>query len=624
MGNKEHHKTPLTLMPPKKAPFYVHHYSRPLLAALLVLALGLRVAALTNLSGSIYVDFLLWDERIYHEIAVRIADGTYESKEVYGFAPLFAYLTAGIYRIFSPDTFYIRFLNILIGVLACWTVYGIGTRLGGKKIGLLACLAAALYKPLIFYSIVPLKDTLAVLLFALTALLLIDTLEKKRVLLPAGLAGLTLGLLINVRPNVLPLLPLIFLTILWKRTRDRTPLRGVAAHLGIFLLGVWIAVAPFVIRNAFTAGQFALTTSQSGFNLYLGNNLKNPDPYYRPVPFASSSPAEQGIQFTVEASRRTGRVLNSQEASDYWTHEVFRIALAEPRAFAAKLLRKTLVLVNRFEACDHYDIGFISGFVPFFKLPFLSFWLIFPLGMAALAMRIFRDRKAGTLGLILAVYGATLVIFFTNARYRLPMLAILIPLAALGIADLAEIVRRRQLRRAALWGALILAFATVEFLPVRGTDDLTAYYNTHAIILDSRGFTNEAILYWGQSSEMNRPFSAFANLSLAQKSFRRGHIAEGHAFLDRIDDDSFASAAKYELRGDSLARQNNLDEATRAYERSIEINSGQRRTFFKLIQINRNRDPQKAAAQEAQLQYLATFYAPRSGTPGQSVEKHPD
>ncbi len=623
MTRKERHRALPAVLQVEPERFCERH-ARPLLAAILLLALCVRAAGLMGLSRSVYVDFLLWDERIYHDLAIRIVDGTRTTGAVYEFAPLFAYLMAGVYRLLTPDVFAIRLLNILFGVLTCWTVYGIGKRLGGRKIGLLACFAAALYNPFIFSSIVPMKDTLAVLLFALIALFTLDAAEHGKTLLAGGCLGVAAGLLISVRPNAVILPPLLLLVTAWGRRMSGAPLRNIAAVSGLFILGLSLALAPFVIRNRIVAGEFALTTTQSGYNLYLGNNLKNPDPYYRPVPFASSSPFEQGIQFAIEASRRTGRVLKPQEASDYWTGEVFRMAMAEPRAFAAKVFRKTLVLVNRFEACDHYDIGFISGFVPFFKLPFLSFWFIFPLGMAALAMRIFRDRKAGTLGLILAVYGATLVIFFTNARYRLPMLAILIPLAALGMADLAEIFRRKQFHRAALWVAIVLAFAAIEFLPVRGTDDLTAYYNTHAIILDSRGFANEAILYWRQSSEMNRPFSAFANLSLARKSYQRGQIAAGNAFLDRIDDDSFASAAKYELKGDSLARQNNLDEATRAYERSLEINSGQRRTLFKLIQIERSRDPRKADARETQLKHLDTFYPPRSGHPGQGVDKSPD
>jgi hypothetical protein len=371
---------------------------------------------------------------------------------------------------------------------------------------------------------------------------------------------------------------------------------------------LWIATAPFVIRNYVVAGKFAITTSQSGFNLYLGNNPANPDPYYRPVPFASSVPFEQGIHFTIEASRRTGKTMSATEASDYWTKETFRQALDAPRTFAWKVVQKMFVLVSHFEACDHYDIDFVSDFARFFKLPFFSFWFVFPLGMVAIAFRLFHDRKARALGLVLAVYATTLVIFFTNARYRIPLLSILIPYAALGGADLMETFRRHRFRRAGIFTAAVLVLAVVEFLPIRATDDRTAYYNTHAMILDSKGFENEAILYWWQSSKMNRPFSAFANLSLANKFFRRGLLPEGNGYLDRIPDNSFAAAPKYEIRGDILMRQQKTEEAVRAYERSLAINSGQRRILFMLIQIYQKMDPPKAAVLEARLKYISGFY----------------
>jgi 4-amino-4-deoxy-L-arabinose transferase-like glycosyltransferase len=615
MPKKQNTRVPAAQAETKQAPFF-ERQAGPLLAAVLLLALGLRVAGLMDLSRSVYVDFLLWDERIYHEIAVRIAGGAYTGTTVYEFAPLFAYLMAGIYWLLSPDIFFIRLLNILFGVLACWIIYGIGVRLGGKKIGLPACLGAALCKPLIFYSIVPLKESLTVLLFALTALFLLDVLKKKP--FSAGWLGLALGLLINVRPNAIVLIPLLFAMTLW-HSRSGAPLHRLAAIAGLFVLGFGLAVAPFVIRNAVVAGKFALTTSQSGFNLYLGNRLANPDPYYRPVPFASSSPFEQGIQFTIEASRRAGKTLSATEASEFWTKEVLREALAEPRAFAGKLFLKSLALVNRFEACDHYDIDFVSGFVPFLKLPFLSFWFIFPLAMTALAARLFRDSKARALALLLAAYAATLVLFFTNARYRLPMLAVLIPLAAWGAADLAASLRGRRFRDAAFYGTAALAFLIVAFLPVRAADDRSAYYNTHAIILDSRGFENEALLYWRRSSEMNRPFSAFANLALAGKYFQRGRLLEGNGFLARIPDDSFAAAAKYELRGDLSARQEKAAEAIGAYERSLAINSGQRRTLVKLIQMETRIDPARAARREAQLRTVNAFYGERQAMEVPSV-----
>jgi tetratricopeptide (TPR) repeat protein len=375
--------------------------------------------------------------------------------------------------------------------------------------------------------------------------------------------------------------------------------------LFMFVMGIALALSPFLIRNYVVAGKLALTTSQGGFNLYLGNNLQNPDPYYRPVSFATSSPFEQGIQFTIEASRRAGKRLTPDEASRYWTKETLREGANAPGAFLWKLWQKTLVVVNRFEACDHYGIDFIGGFVKIFRFPFIGFWLIFPFAMIGGG---FGDRKARTVGFVLAVYALTLIAFFTNARYRLPMMPLLIPFAVLGMTWIVTAFREGNRRKAGIYIAIASVFFITENLPVRATDDQAAYYNTHAIVMSAKGFQAEAIYYWSLSSEMDKPFSAAANLSLARRYFQQGDLERGYAYLSKIGDDSFATAQKYDLLGDVLVRQKNLSSAAAAYEKSLSINSGQQRTLGKLIQLYKITDPKKTSLYETRLKYVSSFY----------------
>jgi 4-amino-4-deoxy-L-arabinose transferase-like glycosyltransferase len=623
MDNKKNRKRLARPIPEENRQF-IDRYGLLCLVSVLLLALLVRVIAMIDLSGSIYFDFLLWDERIYHEWAIKIADGTFTSKTIYEFAPLFAYVTALLYKIFAPNVIYIRFLNIILGVVLCWLVYLIGLALAGRKIGLIASLVACFYEPFIIYSIVPLKETLSACLFAVIIYFLLiisddqsnkkngtignSNLLRRNYAIKLVSLGLAAGFLINIRPNAVVILPVIFFLMLWYACRDRLSLRKTSLMLFLYAMGIIIALSPFLIRNYQVAGKIALSTSQGGFNLYLGNNLKNPDPYYRPVPFASSSPFEQGIQFTIEASRRSGKKLTSDEASTYWTKEVIKEAADKPGAFAWKLWLKMLVLVNRFEACDHYDTDFMSNFIRSFRFPFFSFWLIFPFGLTGMIIGSYGSRKIRMVSMVLAAYALTLVVFFTNARYRLPMLTILIPCAALGVKFVVKAVREKNKKKACMYIALVLVFLIVENIPVRATDDKTAYYNTHAIIMNKRGFQNEAMYYWNISSKMNRPFSSFANISLARIYFQKGDMSRGYEYLSKISDDSFAAAEKYNLIGDLLYRQNRLPLAAAAYEKSLSINSGQRRTLKKLIQLYRSLDTEKLPGTENRLKYITSFY----------------
>ncbi|NVL90015.1 MAG: tetratricopeptide repeat protein [Desulfobacterales bacterium] len=578
-------------------------YSYLLLSAILFLALILRITALLDLSNSLYFDFLLWDERVYHTWAAKIANGTYQSSSVYEMAPFPAYLMAFIYKIFSPDILYIRILNIFFGVLTCYLVYLIGKEMANRKIGLFACLVACLYKPFIFYSIVPLKTSLSVFLFALIIYLFVAILNKNS-MVKVLLLGIAIGLANNVRPNCAVLIPVIPLLIIWSMYKGRYSLKVLTATLILYIAGLSIAMSPFMIRNYLVAGESAPTASQSGFNLYIANNLQ----YAYPLPFASTSPFEQGIHFTIEASRRVGKKLSPREASSYWTNEVIKTAIEKPGAFLWKICRKTIFLFQKYQLTDQYNISFVSDFVTFFKVPFLGFSFIIPFGMTGMVVSILVYRRFLALSTIFFFYALTLIIFFTLTRYRLPLLTILIPFSVIGLNNLLSYVKKKQIRKIAFYAAIVVTFIVIGFLPARRTDDMTAYYNTHAIVLNSKGIEGQAIRYWETSSQMNGRYSPFANLSLAGKYYAKGNIQKALHYLDKISDGSFAAAAKYEMIGDMMMRQRKTEKAITAYEKSLEINSGQRKTRAKLVKIYWNIDKQKAWEEYDKLEYISSFY----------------
>jgi hypothetical protein len=454
---------------------------------------------------------------------------------------------------------------------------------------------------------VPLKTSLVIFLFALTVYLLMANLGKIsfiRIIFVGALAGL----LINARPNFIVVIPFLPLFVVRELYKTNSSWKTMAITLALYILGFSLAVSPFVIRNYKVAGRFALTTTQTGRNLYYANNLENRDPYYRPVSFASSVPTEQAVQFTIEASRRVGTKLTPEKASSYWAHEVLKTALGHPTAIVWKLIQKTLALFNSFEAGDHYHTDFLSRFITFFQWPLLPFWLILPLGMAGMAAHVFSSRKIQALCILFVLYSATLVIFYSSARLRLPLLVILIPLAAIWVLHLFSFLNRGGLKKIGFHAAIVSAFLIIAFLPVRGTDDLTAYYNTHAIILDAKGLKEEAIKYWEESSRMERPYSAYANLFLAGRFYGRGDRKKAYSFLEAVPDSSFVAAGKYSLMGDLKVHKGKIKDAIVAYEKSLAINSGQRRVRRELIKLYWNRDRGKALKEYKALQYINSFY----------------
>jgi len=598
------------LFQPERVKHLFERYQTVFFWAVLLLALVVRIAALLNFKDSLYADFLIWDENVYHRWALSIAGGHAQIPPIYDFTPFPAYIMALIYKAFSPDPLNFRIFNILLGVLTCGLIYLIGKELAGRLAGFAAGLIAALYKPFIFFSITALKTALSVFLFAAVIYLFIILLHRRSIFIPL-LLGAAAGVMLNVRANFIVVLPLIPLLILYHRYRCQGPGKSILQELCLYTLGLAIAVSPFIIHNWRSTGRLALTAT-SGFNLYIAYNPLNPTPYYRPTPFATSYPGTQATQFVIEASQRAGRKLSPGEASSYWTGQVIQTALTQPAPILQKIGYKTLAFFNKFESADNYHIGFLSRFVGFFDFPFFGIALILPFGFAGMVMVAFQDRRIVFLGLIFLFYGATLIIFFTNIRIRLPLLVILIPMAVIGVQKTIQNCSLRRLKFTTAYLVVAAFILTAEYLPLPGTDDFSGYYNTHAVCLDRQGRKKEAIAYWEMSSQMNRPYSAYADLSLSKIYRRRKEYDKALSYLNKISDSSFAAANKYEMLGDILADHRQTGKAIAAYNKSLAINSGRVRPRQKMLQLLIKYDQKQFAAEYQNLSYILSFYGQRS------------
>ncbi|MCK8603276.1 glycosyltransferase family 39 protein [Desulfoferrobacter suflitae] len=578
-----------------------------LLSVTLLAALAIRLTALYQLGKTPYFDYLLWDERIYHEWAKQIASGTYQPRAAYEFSPLPAYLIAAVYWLFSPEPVYVRLMNVGLGVLTCLFIALTGRELGRGAAGLAAGAIAALYAPFILYSIVPLKTALSLLLCALVIyFLLAETIRASAS--KAFFLGIFLAMAFNVRGNYNVLMPLGLLLVVYSTWKFRPDARKVLFSGLVFVFGLSCGILPFLIRNYRITGDIILSTTQSGFNFYIGNNLTNKDPYYRPLPFASNSPFKQGAQFTIEASRRVGRSLTAREASSYWYKEAMKEALVNPADSSFKLIKKFIAVCNRFEAADHYDIDFLGQFVPFFKWPLPSFALLWPFGLAALLSESVHRKPVRWLLAAFVLYALTLILFFPSARYRAPLLIILIPLAPVGILQLVHSIKTKNKAKTVCYISLTTLITALEFYPLQAAGDRTAYYNTHAIVLYNAGRKEEAIDYWVRSAQMNGFFSPSANLRLAHLNFFMHNLKQAKAYLDRISDSSYQAAPKYSLLGDIHRSEGALNRAVSAYEHSLAINSGELEVRKKLVDLLNHVSPSAALAHRVKVLQLRNFY----------------
>ena len=585
---------------------WVSKRRRLLLALILAVAACLRITALLGLRGSIYRDYLFPDERGYADWAKDLVAGV--PRYLCHISPLPAYYMAAIYRVFGMDPVHIRYANLVLGVLTCWVLVGIGSRIGGTLVGLVSGLIAATYLPFIFLSITVLKEPLVLLTFSLMVFFFLGELKRHRHWQTLCL-GLTFGLITVLRPNAGVAALIMGPVVCWRARHKARSMRPLAHAAATLALGLLIPSAPFMAENYLVAGQLT-PAPQGGVELYLGNSNAIDRPYYTPAPFATPSPEEQGIHFRIEASRRVGRILTFAEASSYWADQVARDAKRSALAFTRRMFRKTLAAFHAYEESDNHSIEFLRRFIPCLRWPLLSFSVVMPLGMAGLILRIGMRSSRGALALLAVVimYSGTLVGLYCNIRLRVPLLIVLIPFASAALVHLTQLGQWKKSHLAGLLTTVTL-FVVIEHLPFTGRPDLTGHYNTHASLLLEKGDEPGALACWHMSQQMKGVFSDFATLSLARSALAHGDTGRAVEMVQAISDESFSAAFKYDLLGDARRTGNRPIEAAEAYEKSLSINSALRDTRHKLLSIYQGLNAEKAREQAETLEYIEGFYA---------------
>jgi 4-amino-4-deoxy-L-arabinose transferase-like glycosyltransferase len=569
---------------------------RAVMAWLLVLfALGLRAVAAWQLERSWYGQVLMPDEATYDTWARKLLAG--EPHHIHSLSPLPGYVLAGVYWLAGPVTAAGRVLNVVLGASLCALVYAIGRDIAGNVVGFFSAFVTALYGPFVLFSGTLLKEPSGLVLFAALVLLFLREYRRPnvgRVLLMGAVAGL----LVNVRQNGAVVAVVLAAVLLW-RARSR---RGGAVRVAALLLaGATVTCAPFSIANLRGTGR-ASPLPLGGFDLYLGNHLEAKRPYWSPVPFTTTGPDSQGIEFMLEAWRRTGGPMSLAEASDWWTGEVVRTARAQPGAFARRLGQKALAALSRHEEADNHDLEFARPFIGVLRLPLLTYGILAPFGIAGLVVAARRSRRATALLLAALAYGATMVLVFPNMRVRAPLLVVLIPFAVHGLW--CTLRHASRLRRTAFVGLAALV-AAIQAIPVANTPDRTAQHNLYAGALLGRNDGAGAEAQWTTSAVLGGVYSDTARIAMA--SYRIDQLADhatARALLAAVPDDSVSAALKHTITARLLKKEGRLEEAAAALERSIQINGGDVAPRRMLIEIYRKIAPERVVGAERELGYV--------------------
>ena len=409
---------------------------------IVLVSIALRIVMAFYL-GDVVVELPgIQDQISYDTLAQRVIDGhgfsfgtgwwpaTKAGEPTAHWSYLYTLYLAAIYGLVGYHPLVARLIQaILVGFLMPWLVYRLGQRYFNATVGLVAAGLVAVYIYFIFYAAALMTESFYIIaiLWALdTAGQLGQSSGSRSRWLWLGLA---LGVTILLRQVFLLFIPILFLWLLWRSYyyKIRSIPQTIGGLVAVTLILV-LFIVPWTFRNYQAFNRFVLLNTNAGFAFFWGNHpihgysfisiLRDEDPSYLdliPPELLDLNEAEldqallkQGLGF-IQADPVRYVILSVSRAKDY------------------------------FRFWPSSESGLISN-----VSRVLSFGIMWPFMAYGFITMLRRSFSTETLILYLFIITYTGIHLMTWAliRYRLPVDAILLIFAGIGLIELQKRVMR--------------------------------------------------------------------------------------------------------------------------------------------------------------------------------------
>ena len=413
----------------------------PAIAGAALLALVVRLAYLAQLQGSPLLSGLMGDSRQYDAWAQQIAGGDWIGTQVFYQAPLYPYGLAVVFALAGHSLGLVRVVQAVIGAASCVLLGLAGRRFFSDRAGVIAALLLAVYPPAFFFDGLIQKSSLDIFLITLLLALTGEFTARRHWTWLAAMGLVAAAFMLN-RENARVLIPAIG-AWLWIGFRD-VPVRRRAAWVAVFIGASLAVLLPVGYRNYQVGGEFLVSTSQLGPNFYIGNNPHASGTYEPLVPERGDTIFERE-DATRLASAAAGRALSAGEVSDYWLSLSFAYIRTQPMHWLGLMGKKVLLTLNAAELPDTESIEAYAGDSRILRaLLWLNFGVMLPLAVFGVWVARAGWRRQLILYGMFASLAMTVAIFYVVARYRHPLVPLVLLFAAAGLSGLSDMRRGRS------------------------------------------------------------------------------------------------------------------------------------------------------------------------------------
>ncbi len=486
---------------------------------------------------------LILDSHRYDLWAQAIADGrVFESGAFYQ-APGYSYFLSMIYRIFDRSLPAVYLIQMFVGIASIFLLYLLAKNYFSERTAHISTILFSLYGTTIFFESKFLPETIAIFVNLLFLYILSHSdhksLRKWRLstTLLLWVSGLLLGLSCLIRPNMLLLIPFIFLWILLSgslgEASDSIEKLKISRRLliaSLFLMGVLLIILPVTLRNYLEAGDFVLISLNGGITYAQGNN-----PYskgiYTPLPGFSGDIFHQRQEERYYAQAEEGTVLSDADVSTFWFKKGWSFIKKKPAQWAILELKKLFYFFDNYEHSLEYSYPVERKYLSIISI--LPYGLIIPLALLGLLVS-FPWKGKAPLVLYLFVLLLTVLIFYMSSRYRLPAVPILCLFSGYGVSFIMDVFKRKDISKIILSLFCVAVVSVISFVKIGdiyALEEATAYGNL-GTAFNGSGLLQEALLNFEKQLELD-PESAYALFNIGTVLSKMGKNGDAVGYYER-------------------------------------------------------------------------------------------
>ena len=504
---------------------------RNFLIFIFVFSFVLRLIYLLEIKDNPHFYNLTLDPLYHDSWAKQIAGGDWMGNQVFFRAPFYPYFLAVLYKIFGHHLFLVRLIQHLIGSLSVVLIFLVAKKLFDRQVAILASILAAIYWIFIYYEAELLLDFLLVFWGLLLIWFLLKAYENLK---PATwfFSGVILGLFAITRPNILIFLPFLLLWMILALRKQVSALK-ISIFYGWILIGMILIIFPVTLRNYLVGNDPVLIASQGGINFYIGNNPQS-DGMSAIMPELGDDWEYTDCQFIAE--KTLDRKLKPSGVSDFYYKKGWNFIFSQPGQSLYLLLKKLYLFWNKLEISNNQNIYFFKQYSGLSKILFLGFWLIGPLALLGIFLSFRKGLQTQLILLFILSYMLSVVMFFVNSRFRLPVLPFLIILAGFALIELYRMITAREIKRIMASAVLLLIFAILvnsNFYDVGKGSFAQSYFGLGNVYLKNGDYQNALLQY--RTALEKQPTLPRAHLNRGVIFFNmRNYTSAENEFLEEI------------------------------------------------------------------------------------------